>query len=230
MPPHPLAPGTFPPWRRALPRLALRAVVIAMAVWAVHLVLGLMRETVGAQNAISDMPIAWAMLLLLLLGYALLLAIPFMPGVEVGIAVLLLNGPQAAPLVYLATCLGLALAYGLGRALPLRVIERTFRDLHLTRAASWAASIATTPPDRRLARLRARLPRWLAPFAVKYRYATIALLLNVPGNMAIGGGGGIMMLAGLSRLFHPRPTLIAIAIGVLPVPLAVWAFGTAVLG
>ena len=49
--------------------------------------------------------------------------------------------------------------------------------------------------------------------------------MNTPGNAVIGGGGGIMMLAGLSGLFAPLPTALAIMIAVSPVPIAVMLMG-----
>ena len=60
---------------------------------------------------------------------------------------------------------------------------------------------------------------------LRRRYVALAIAVNVPGNAIIGGGGGIMMMAGLSGIFAPVPTLIAILIGVSPVPLVVFFFG-----
>jgi hypothetical protein len=53
----------------------------------------------------------------------------------------------------------------------------------------------------------------------------LAVLVNMPGNAFIGGGGGIFFTAGLSRLFLPTQTVLTIVFAVAPVPLAVWAFG-----
>jgi hypothetical protein len=49
--------------------------------------------------------------------------------------------------------------------------------------------------------------------------------VNTPGNAVIGGGGGIMLLAGLSGIFAPLPTALSIMIAVSPVPLAVALLG-----
>jgi hypothetical protein len=81
----------------------------------------------------------------------------------------------------------------------------------------------------RLAALRARLPRWLAPFVVNYRYLMVAIVINTPGSIAIGGGGGIMLAAGLSRLFTTGWMMATIALATLPIPLAVWIMGTDML-
>jgi hypothetical protein len=67
-------------------------------------------------------------------------------------------------------------------------------------------------------------PRML-DLALRYRYIALAVLINTPGNAIIGGGGGIMMLAAMSGIFMPLPTLLTVAIAVCPVPLAVLLFG-----
>ena len=61
--------------------------------------------------------------------------------------------------------------------------------------------------------------------AVRYRYLAIALAINMPGNSIIGGGGGIMMIAGLSGIFTPLATFLTVVIAVSPVPLAVLFLG-----
>jgi hypothetical protein len=61
--------------------------------------------------------------------------------------------------------------------------------------------------------------------ALRYRYIAMALAVNTPGNSLIGGGGGIMIMVGLSGLFTPMQTLIAILVAVSPVPLAVFFLG-----
>ena len=52
-----------------------------------------------------------------------------------------------------------------------------------------------------------------------YRYLALALAINMPGNIVLGGGGGIAMMAGLSRMFDPLPFLLTVLIAVLPIPL-----------
>ena len=55
---------------------------------------------------------------------------------------------------------------------------------------------------------------------LQHRYVVLAVLLNLPGNVVLGGGGGLAMMAGLSRLFHPLPFVLTVLLAVLPVPLA----------
>jgi hypothetical protein len=61
--------------------------------------------------------------------------------------------------------------------------------------------------------------------ALRHRYIALALVVNVPGNSVIGGGGGIMMMAGLSGIFTPAQTFLTVAIAVSPVPLAILFLG-----
>ena len=57
-------------------------------------------------------------------------------------------------------------------------------------------------------------------------YVALALAVNTPGNSIIGGGGGILMLAGVLRLFHWSGILLTLMIATLPIPLAVFVIGT----
>ena len=56
-------------------------------------------------------------------------------------------------------------------------------------------------------------------------YLALAVALNIPGNYLIGGGGGIALFAGVSRLFSVPGFVITIMLAVAPVPLAVMIFG-----
>ncbi|MCK5205042.1 MAG: hypothetical protein KAR15_14265, partial [Desulfobacterales bacterium] len=56
-------------------------------------------------------------------------------------------------------------------------------------------------------------------FLSKYRYLTIAVLFNVPGNYLIGGGGGISLACGISRSISWKWFLLTVILAVSPVPL-----------
>lgn len=169
------------------------------------------------------------LIMTVLIGYAMLLAIPFVPGVEIGIAILLIVGAPAAPFVYLATVFGLTLAFCIGQYAPLDRLIRFCTDLYLFRVAALLERIKLTPREDRLDAMHDRLPRMLAPALCNYRYVTLGLAINLPGNIALGGGGGILMGAGISRLFRTRFAILTIIIATLPVPLAVWLLGTDIL-
>jgi len=56
-----------------------------------------------------------------------------------------------------------------------------------------------------------------------HRHLTLAVCLNIPGNSALGGGGGLALLCGLSRQFGWRSFLLTVAIATSPVPILVLA-------
>jgi hypothetical protein len=48
------------------------------------------------------------------------------------------------------------------------------------------------------------------------------VLLNLPGNALLGGGGGIGLIIGMSRLIPFHKYLLLIAVAVAPVPLGLY--------
>lgn len=205
-------------------RNLLRLAILLAAAWGIHLLVNwTMMRTASLEGGMT--PVRLGIIVLLLLAYAALIAIPFVPGVELGISLMVIEGWRIAPFVYLATVLGLALAYCAGQKMPYATLRRILSDLRLTRASDLLARLEPLSGPERLALLRRRLPPRLAPFALKQRYVLLALLINLPGNMVIGGGGGIALIAGLSRLFTPWPMMITVAIAVAPVPVLVYVFG-----
>ncbi len=157
--------------------------------------------------------------------YALLLAIPFVPGVEIGLAMIAMLGPPIAILVYLCTLAGLTLAYVVGRLIPLRVLIHLAHDCHLARTSELLERIAPMSKQEKLEFLIAKAPRRIVPWLLRYRYVALAFALNIPGNYLIGGGGGIALFAGISRLFAAPAFLFTIVLAVAPVPLAIVIFG-----
>jgi hypothetical protein len=166
-----------------------------------------------------------AVLRAIVLGTAAHVSRPFVPGTEIGLAMLAAFGAAIAPLVYGATILAMMTAYGLGRALPPGALARLLATLRLRRASALARRAEGLPREARLALLLEGSPPRTAALLLRHRYLALGLALNVPGNVLVGGGGGIMMMAGLSGLFSPVPTLVAVSLAVSPVPIAVMALG-----
>ncbi len=212
----------LPPLRVGLARFGAKLAIILVAVIAMHQILDWAMDR--AEHAGND-GLMLGILTALLLAYALLIAIPFMPGIEIGISLLFLKGAEIAPFVYVATVLGLALAFLAGRYTPYSWLHGLLADLRLKRACDLVERLAPLSREDRLGLLAQRLPKWLHPLVGGGRYLLIALLFNMPGNTVIGGGGGIAFVAGFSRLFRPSIALIVIALAVLPVPLTVWVAG-----
>ena len=162
----------------------------------------------------------------LLLLYAALLAIPFVPGVEIGLALLIVHGSEAAPFVYLATLAGLSISYLAGVAFSEKLPCWFLKSLGLHRACVFVDNMKKRSREERLKLMEDTLPGWVGRWVLKKRYLVLALLLNLPGNSLIGGGGGIVMVAGLSRLFSALGVLVTIALVTAPVPALVFFYGS----
>jgi len=59
------------------------------------------------------------------------------------------------------------------------------------------------------------------PALLKHRYLPLALLLNLPGNVLLGGGGGLGMMAGMSRLYSFPRYFFLVSVAILPSPIVV---------
>ena len=160
-----------------------------------------------------------------LLLYALSLALPFVPGVEIGLMLMAAAGPEMGYLVYLCTVIGLCIAFVAGRLVPPLVLARLAGEFGLRRAEAFLTRFAALPRDEVFPTLVAAAPNRFAAVLLRQRYLALALLLNMPGNFVLGGGGGIAMMAGLSRVFSPPLFLLMTMLAVAPVPLAVAWFG-----
>ena len=86
-------------------------------------------------------------------GYAVLLAIPFVPGVEVGLALIGMLGPKIVPLVYACTIMGLTASFLVGRLVPLRRLAAALDDFGLARASKLLHGVAPLDRHARLALL-----------------------------------------------------------------------------
>ena len=208
------------PWAIAL-RVAAVLVVVIAGTWAAHWV----RDAMDLHIMPSNEQQVHRAIMLGMVAYVGLLAIPFVPGAEIGIALLTAFGAAIAPLIYGATVVAMLLAYTVGRLLPLSALNRLLSALRMHRAADLVMRAAPLGEAERVALLIDGAPPRLARLALRRRYVALALAVNTPGNSIIGGGGGIMLLAGLSGLFAPLPTAVAVIIAVSPVPLAVMLVG-----
>lgn len=130
--------------------------------------------------------------------YVVAMALPFIPGIEIGLVLMLVLGAPGVVLVYASTQLALALSFLVGRLVPRAALSNAFAFLGMERARRLATSPAVAIPRPGLA---------------------LAVLLNLPGNAVIGGAGGIGMIAGITgALSFPR-YLVLVALATTPVPL-----------
>lgn len=151
--------------------------------------------------------------------YVLLMAIPFMPGIEIGLALMLMLGSEGALLVYLCTLAALSISFAIGRAIPPHLVYRVLDWLHLHKASALVRQLEPLNQQERIRFLNEKAPSKIAPFLLKHRYLTIATALNLPGNALIGGGGGIGLIAGMSRITSFPAYIVLLAIAIAPVPL-----------
>jgi len=157
--------------------------------------------------------------------YTILMAIPFVPGAEIGLGVMMILGPKIVPLVYLCTLVSLFLSFMVGRLIPNKSLIKFLHDIHLRKASFLLAELEGLDSQQRFDLLIERSPKKFVPFLLKYRYLALLVVINAPGNIVLGGGGGIAMSAGMSRLFAPSLFLLTIAIAVAPIPFFLIIFG-----
>lgn len=149
--------------------------------------------------------------------YILLLAIPFVPSTELGLFLLAVFGAKAALPVYGATVAALILSFLIGRAVPVPRLVAGLRAMGLHRAAALLASgspltVLDAPSDG---------PRTVLSRVLRYRCVALGLLFNTPGNSLIGGGGGIALAVGASRLLSVAQFVATVLIAVAPIPVLV---------
>jgi len=153
---------------------------------------GVLRDTLLKINTNIDISV----LILISLLYSLLLAIPFVAGVEIGICLMCLFGVKGIIAAYLGTVLGLSFAYFFGRKIDLFYTLKQ-EDISIV---------------KRIRAFSFYVPRWLS----------LALLINTPGNAIFGGGGGIAMVFGMERNVTNIAFFNVILFATLPVPLLVY--------
>ncbi|MXQ08901.1 hypothetical protein GQ651_13690 [Alphaproteobacteria bacterium GH1-50] len=165
-----------------------------------------------------DTPMFNKMVVSALVLYVVLAAIPFVPGAEIGFALLFLFGAVAAPVVYLGMVGALTLSFLIARLVPHETLCGGLAWLGLKRTAALVRRIHETPAAERDAILLELVPEGALKKAFENRYVTLAILINTPGNSLIGGGGGLAFAAGASGLYGLPQFLLTILIAVAPLP------------
>jgi len=210
-----------PTWPGLILRIIVLIGFIALATWGVHII----RDALDLQIRPDNEQQVHRAIMIGVVAYVAFLAMPFVPGAEIGIALLAGFGAAIAPLIYVCTVAAMMLAFTIGRFLPIRALERGLHVLRMRRAAALVARAALLSKDERLALLLEGQSKRVLRLALRYRYLAMAVAVNTPGNSIIGGGGGIMIIAGLSGIFTPLSTSLTVILAVSPVPLAVIFLG-----
>ena len=206
----------------AIIRSIARLAMIVVAVFVVHQLMSWMMDKA---EAAQSGPLLLGLMGIVFLTYIVLISIPFVPGIEIALSLMILRGPDVVIWVYGATVLGLFLAFLAGQYLSYDYLYTVFRDLRMKRACHLLDMLKPLSRKERLNLLKGKIPRLLRPFLIEGRYALIGVVLNIPGNALIGGGGGIMLVAGLSRLFSTCGIFVLLMIAASPVPIAILVFG-----
>lgn len=150
-------------------------------------------------------------------------AVPFVPGAEIGLGLIFVFGAKIAFLVYVSMVAALILSYLVGRFVPALYVASAFGYFGLAKARELVLRMAPLDAEGRLGLLTAEAPSTWIPKLLRYRYLALVVLLNLPGNSVIGGGGGIAFTAGLSGLYSFPAYFLAVLVAVAPVPLFVVA-------
>ena len=200
----PDAPAVRPGTGRLRLALLLLAGICAAVLFYLlgHELVGFLEKALDLQRLAANRMLGHPAVWLVLFAYMLLLAVPYVPGAELGVVLLAIFGAPIAPFVYGASVGALMLAYAVGRMLP---------SAHV---AALVERLAMVPAGGRVRH------RWLQAL-MTYRCVALAVALNTPGNMVLGGGGGIALAAGVSRLFSVRAFMLTVCLAVAPVPLGV---------
>lgn len=201
--------------------------IIILILWATLLAVGHQLSHSGfheLQNTLAQgaSGLNSANLALAALLYLVVLSLPFVPAVELGILIMALFGQIGVVVAYVATVGGLCLSFVAARLLPTSMTSRWMAILGLAQAASDPNAMIEGVLNGE--RGRSACARWVRSALVKHRYLMLAVCLNVPGNSAIGGGGGISFLCGLTGTFKWGRFLVTILFATAPIPVLV-SFG-----
>ncbi len=209
-------------WMRILVLLLIYGALLAGGHWGSEWLIGLVGVDLSPEAESHARRVVMAGIAL----YTVLMAIPFVPGMEISLALLAAFGHQVAVFIYAATVTALAISYLIGRLVSMRLIELLLEFIGQHRAKALVSSLETMSAQQRLETLIAHAPRRVMPTLLKHRYIAIAMALNLPGNAIVGGGGGIGVVAGISGLFTFPRYLAVVSLAALPVPLAVMLMGS----
>jgi len=180
-----------------------------------HQAIVLVERAADLQHLAAQAMLSNPLVLLVLAIYVLLLAIPFVTGAELGLLLLVLFGADIAPVVYVATVMGMNLSFWTGRRVPAHRLAALCRALGAERLAAFVLSPTSArdpvaPGDG--------VPGFLWRRIARHRHIALALVINTPGNTLVGGGGGISLMAGLSQAYTPLGFLITVLVAVAPLP------------
>jgi hypothetical protein len=146
--------------------------------------------------------------------YVLLLSLPFVPGVELGILLMCAFGKEGIVFVYIATVMGLVMAFLMGRMFPKKWVDALSKKFGFSQPCDNQSDEIMFILSRFF-----RNKKWPRKLFQDYRYLVIGVLFNMPGTYLIGGGGGISFTCGNSRNISFKLFVLTVILAVSPVPL-----------
>ena len=144
---------------------------------------------------------SWLWLITCCIIYAMVLIIPFAPGMEIGVLIMAMFATPGIIAAWITTVIALTLAFIIGRAgQHLLWIQRLLFLAHQQHSLPLSVT-------------------WVRSKLAQYPYLTIAILLNLPGNTFIGGGGGISIVSGAlgSVSLKGFATTVALSSSIVPI-------------
>ncbi len=148
---------------RFLKLMVLLAIIVALnmgGTWLSHLI--------DFQLFPRHEPMLHAIVLVAVVIYIVLMATPFMPGIEIGLALMMLLGNKGAILVYLCTLAALSVSFAIGRKIPSRFIDLLLNWLHLYKASALVRQLESLNQQERLEFLYEKAPSRIAPFLLRH--------------------------------------------------------------
>ncbi|MDH3742867.1 MAG: hypothetical protein OER56_14850, partial [Hyphomicrobiales bacterium] len=117
-------------WPRIVILLLIYAGLLIFSQWGGDWLAGLVGTDLGPEAKSHARHLVMASMAI----YTALMAMPFVPGMEISLALFAAFGSQVAVFVYLATVAALSLSFVIGRLVPIRLLATLFASLGLHRA------------------------------------------------------------------------------------------------
>jgi hypothetical protein len=104
-------------------------------------------------------PTVHRIIIISMITYTILMAIPFVPGAEIGLGVMMILGPKIVPLVYVCTLVSLFLSFMVGRLVPDKSLINFLHALHLRKASFLLTELEGLDSQQRFDLLIERSPK-----------------------------------------------------------------------
>src|SRR5690606_4419115 len=137
--------------RKVATRIALLILLLVAANFAGNQIAAVLGDRIGTSPLLARWGTA-----ALAVAYTVFLAIPFVPGAEIGMMLMAMHGTSIALLVYLCTVTGLSAAFVAGRLVPLGAGGRLARRFGRERIARFLDEFEAMSREERLSRLAER--------------------------------------------------------------------------